>query len=131
LLSMTGAESAAIAVSIEVPQGPIVETLLERGFHTRAVIPKQLGRFRDRFTVAGAKDNWRDAHVLADSLRTNIACGAWHRGCTSYRIARVVVCDQGSAAGAQSGRQPGDRRLDEVKPVVDRVEVAARGVGLS
>src|ERR1700737_4235857 len=28
-------------------------------------------RFRDRFTVAGAKDDRRDAHVLADSLRTD------------------------------------------------------------
>src|SRR5205085_10022945 len=33
--------------------------------------PKQLDRFRDRFTVAGAKDDSRDAHVLADALRTD------------------------------------------------------------
>src|ERR1700720_3946143 len=33
--------------------------------------PKQLDRFRDRFTVAGAKDDRRDAHVLGDSLRTD------------------------------------------------------------
>ena len=71
LLSMTGAPAAAIAVAIEVPHGPIVETLLERGFQTHAVNPKQLDRFRDRFTVAGAKDDRRDAHVLADSLRTD------------------------------------------------------------
>jgi hypothetical protein len=32
---------------------------------------KQLDRFRDRFTVAGAKDDRRDAHVMADSLRTD------------------------------------------------------------
>jgi hypothetical protein len=55
LLSMTGAEPAAIAVAIEVPHGPIVETLLERGFPVYAINPKQLDRFRDRFTVAGAK----------------------------------------------------------------------------
>jgi hypothetical protein len=36
-----------------------------------AIKPKQLDRFRDRFTVAGAKDDSRDAHVLADSLRTD------------------------------------------------------------
>ena len=74
LLTMTGAEPAAIAVAIEVPHGPIVEMLLERGFRVYAVNPKQLDRFRDRFTVAGAKDDRRDAHVLSDSLRTDRHC---------------------------------------------------------
>jgi transposase len=74
LLAMTGAEPAAIAIAIEVPHGPIVETLLERGFRVYAVNPKQLDRFRDRFTVAGAKDDRRDAHVLGDSLRTDRHC---------------------------------------------------------
>jgi transposase len=44
---------------------------LERGFCVYGINPKQLDRFRDRFTVAGAKDDRRDAHVLADSLRTD------------------------------------------------------------
>ena len=74
LLAMTGAEPCAIAIAIEVPHGPIVETLLERGFQVYAVNPKQLDRFRDRFTVAGAKDDRRDAHVLSDSLRTDRHC---------------------------------------------------------
>jgi transposase len=74
LLAMTGAQAAAIAVAIEVPHGPIVETLLERGFQVYAINPKQLDRFRDRFTVAGAKDDRRDAQVLADSLRTDRHC---------------------------------------------------------
>jgi transposase len=74
LLTMTGAAPAAIAVAIEVPHGPIVEALLERGFHVYAINPKQLDRFRDRFTVAGAKDDRRDAHVLGDSLRTDRHC---------------------------------------------------------
>lgn len=60
-----------IAVAIEVPRGPVVETLLERGFHVYAINPKQLDRFRDRHTVAGAKDDRRDAWVLADALRTD------------------------------------------------------------
>lgn len=62
---------AQVAVAIEVPRGPVVETLLERGFHVFALNPKQLDRFRDRHTVAGAKDDRRDAFVLADSLRTD------------------------------------------------------------
>jgi Transposase len=51
--------------------GPLVEALLERGFRVYGINPKQLDRFRDRFTVAGAKDDRRDAHVLGDSLRTD------------------------------------------------------------
>jgi len=74
LLTMTRAAPTAIAVAIEVPHGPIVEVLLERGFQVYAINPKQLDRFRDRFTVAGAKDDRRDAHVLGDSLRTDRHC---------------------------------------------------------
>ncbi|MCT7377976.1 IS110 family transposase [Chelativorans sp. EGI FJ00035] len=61
LTERTGDEPAAIAVAIEVPHGPVVEALLEREFHVYAVNPKQLDRFRDRFSVAGAKDDRRDA----------------------------------------------------------------------
>lgn len=64
-------DPASIAVAIEVPHGAVVETLLDRGFAVFAINPKQLDRFRDRFTVAGAKDDRRDAMVLADSLRTD------------------------------------------------------------
>jgi transposase len=71
LLERTGAQPGEIAVAIEMPRGPVVETLLERGFVVYAINPKQLDRFRDRFTVAGAKDDSRDAHVLGDALRTD------------------------------------------------------------
>lgn len=60
-----------VAIAIEVPRGPVVETFLERGFCLFSLNPKQLDRFRDRHTVAGAKDDRRDALVLADSLRTD------------------------------------------------------------
>jgi Transposase len=66
----TAARAEAIAVAIAVPHDPVVEALLERGFWVHAINPKQLDRFRDRFTVAGAKDDRRDARVLANSLRT-------------------------------------------------------------
>jgi transposase len=68
LITRTGATPEVIGVAIE---GPVVEALLERGFCVYGINPKQLDRFRDRFTVAGAKDDRRDAHVLADSLRTD------------------------------------------------------------
>lgn len=64
-------DPATIAVSIETPRGAVVEMLMERGFAVFHLNPKQLDRFRDRHTVAGAKDDRRDAFVLADSLRTD------------------------------------------------------------
>jgi transposase len=73
LLAKTGAKPSEIAVAIETPRGPVVETLLERGFQLYSINPKQLDRFRDRFTVAGAKDDSRDANVLGASLRTDRA----------------------------------------------------------
>src|SRR6516165_7653628 len=72
LLKMSGGEPSEIHVAIETPHGPIVEALLERGFNVYSINPKQLDRFRDRFTVAGAKDDSLDAYVLADSLRTDM-----------------------------------------------------------
>jgi transposase len=72
LLKASGANPGEIHVAIETPHGPIVEALLERGFIVYSINPKQLDRFRDRFTVAGAKDDSRDADVLADSLRTDM-----------------------------------------------------------
>jgi len=71
LTALALSEPGRIAVAIEVPRGAIVDTLLERGMHVFALNPKQLDRFRDRHTVAGAKDDRRDAFVLADSLRTD------------------------------------------------------------
>jgi transposase len=70
IISIAGAASA-VAAAIEVPHGPVVDTLLDRGFVVHAINPKQLDRLRDRFSVAGAKDDLRDAHVLADGLRTD------------------------------------------------------------
>ena len=60
-----------VAVALEVPRGAVVDTLLARGFHVFALNPKQLDRFRDRYTVAGAKDDRRDAQVLASALATD------------------------------------------------------------
>jgi transposase len=67
----TSSAPGQVAVAIEVPRGAIVETLIEQGFAVFFLNPKQLDRFRDRFTPSGAKDDQRDARVLADSLRTD------------------------------------------------------------
>ena len=63
-----------IHVAIEVPHGPVVETLIERSLKVHAINPKQMDRFRDRFTLAGAKDDSRDAEVMASALRTDPRC---------------------------------------------------------
>lgn len=74
LSDLADGDVTAVHVAIEVPHGAVVETLLERSFTVYAINPKQLDRFRDRFTVAGAKDDRLDALVLADSLRTDRHC---------------------------------------------------------
>jgi len=60
-----------LAVAIEKPHGAVVDTLLARGLAVFAVNPKQVDRFRDRHSLSGAKDDRRDAFVLADALRTD------------------------------------------------------------
>ena len=74
ILSVTKSTPDKVLVAIEVPYGPVVESLIERGFRVHSINPKQLDRFRDRFSPAGAKDDSRDANVLGDSLRTDPQC---------------------------------------------------------
>jgi len=69
--TLTRAAAHEIAVGIETPHGVLVDTLLEQGFLVFAINPKQLDRFRDRFSASGAKDDRRDARVAADALRTD------------------------------------------------------------
>lgn len=71
LTTLSGGAPGRVAVAIEVTRGAVVEGLLARGFAVFGLNPKQLDRFRDRYTVAGAKDDRRDAFVLADTLRTD------------------------------------------------------------
>ncbi|MBE7157987.1 MAG: IS110 family transposase [Rhodospirillales bacterium] len=70
-LANTAGEARNMAVAIEVPHGPVVDLLLDRGFAVYAVNPKQLDRLRDRFSIAGSKDDRRDARVAASGLRTD------------------------------------------------------------
>jgi transposase len=75
LVATSGAaEPGQIHIAIEVPHGPVVETLIERGFAVHALNPKQMDRFRDRYSMAGAKDDSRDALVMASALRTDPHC---------------------------------------------------------
>lgn len=66
--AMVAGEPATMAAALEVPHGPIVEALLACGIAVFSINPKQVDRFRDRYTVNGAKDDRRDAYVIAMSL---------------------------------------------------------------
>jgi transposase len=84
LLEIAEHQPDRVHVAIEVPHGAVVDTLLEQQFQVHSINPKQLDRFRDRFCASGAKDDRRDALVLADSLRTDrkafrylVADSAW------------------------------------------------------
>jgi predicted NBD/HSP70 family sugar kinase len=68
VVSMAG-DPGTVAVAIEVPHGPVVDALLDRGFAVYAINPKQLDRLRDRISVAGAKDD----RVMPGSQRTDCA----------------------------------------------------------
>ena len=70
LLEIAG-NAERLAVGIETRWTAVVEGLLERSIRVKCINPKQLDRFRDRHTMAGAKDDRRDAFVLADSIRTD------------------------------------------------------------
>lgn len=71
LIEMAGGDASRLRVSIETPHGAVVESLMDRSIAVFSINPKQLDRFRDRHSVSGAKDDARDAFVLADSLRTD------------------------------------------------------------
>src|SRR5437588_11328843 len=73
-----GAEMSVVSSTVWIANRanacPVVETLSEYGFAVFSINPKQLDRFRDRYSPAGAKDDSRDAFVLADTLRTDHHC---------------------------------------------------------
>jgi hypothetical protein len=71
-LVSTASQAGAVVVATEVPHGPVVDTLLDRGFAMYAINPKQLDHLRNRFSLAGAKDDRRDARVVAAGLRINL-----------------------------------------------------------
>jgi len=67
IVGLAEGDARAAAVALETPRGPIVDACLARGCQVFAINPKQLDRFRDRFSVAGAKDDARDAEVLSSA----------------------------------------------------------------
>lgn len=72
LTALSNGSPSSVAIGIETPHGAVVETMVERGFAVFSLNPKQMDRFRDRHSVSGAKDDSRDAYVIADALATDI-----------------------------------------------------------
>jgi transposase len=64
-------EPEQIAIAIEVNHGAVVEALLARELRVYSTNPKVLDRLRDRFSPAGAKDDRRDAFVLASCVESD------------------------------------------------------------
>jgi len=73
LLARMAREGGPSEVLVAVESGAplLLDQLLEAGYTTYVVNPKQADRYRDRHTVAGAKDDRLDAIVLADAVRTD------------------------------------------------------------
>jgi hypothetical protein len=61
----------SVDVAVEDMRVALVDALLGYGFNVFTLSPKQLDRFRDRTSISGAKDDRRDAFVLASSLRSD------------------------------------------------------------
>ena len=74
LRTQAGPDLVVLAAAMEAPRGAFLEALVDAGAAVYSTNPKQSDRFRDRHTVAGAKDDRRDAFVLADALRTDLHC---------------------------------------------------------
>lgn len=77
LHELAGPSLARVAVGLESRHAGPVALCLEHGAAVFAINPKQLERFRERGSAAGAKDDRRDAYVAASALRTDR--GAFHR----------------------------------------------------
>jgi len=101
LIGLAGGQAAAVAVAIETPHGPIVDTLLDRGAHVFAINPKQLDRFRDRFSPSGAKDDRRDAQVLSSAVRTD-----------RVALRQLALGDPGTVQLREASRQDAELQED-------------------
>ena len=122
LLSFAAGKAEQVGVAIETPRGPVVESLMERGFAVHAINPKQLDRFRDRISPAGAKDDRRDARVLASALRTDpqLSAAAGADRPSDRRVAGVVAPERGDYAGTRSPGEPDARAALALLPAVAR-----------
>ncbi len=68
-----GVSKEKCMVGLETAHNTIIDYLWETGYKQVYVIPPNVvNRSRDRYGQGGAKDDKRDAHVIADLLRTDV-----------------------------------------------------------
>ena len=60
-----------VLIGTETDRGPWVAALVAAGYTVYAVNPMQVARYRERHGTSGAKSDARDAHALADMVRTD------------------------------------------------------------
>ncbi|WP_155053965.1 IS110 family RNA-guided transposase [Streptomyces blattellae] len=58
-----------VIVGIETDRGTWVQALLAAGYRVYAINPRQVARFKERYSTSGAKSDRGDAHALADMVR--------------------------------------------------------------
>lgn len=78
-----------VSIGIETDRGPWVTALVAAGYRVFAINPRQVARFRERHSNAGGKSDARDAHTLADMVRTD-----------GHQL-RAVAGDSAAAAGVK------------------------------
>jgi transposase len=81
---------AGVQVALETDRGLLVAALVAAGYRVFSVNPKSVDRYRDRYSVSGAKSDPGDALVLAHLLRTD---GVRHRSLAvdSQAVAVIAV----------------------------------------
>jgi len=78
-----------VVIGIETDRGPWVAALVAAGYRVFAINPRQVARFRERHSNAGGKSDARDAHTLADMVRTD-----------GHQL-RAIAGDSAEAAGVK------------------------------
>lgn len=87
-----GVLASECLVAIETAHNLLVDFLWDHGYRVCVIPPKVVDRCRNRFSQSDAKDDGRDARILADILRTDRALHpAWEPDSLLVRQIRAKV----------------------------------------
>lgn len=64
-------EQKEVLFGLETSRGLLVNSVLDKGYVVYALNPKSVDRYRDRYKVSKVKDDYFDAMVIANILRTD------------------------------------------------------------
>lgn len=106
-----------VAVAVEDCNNVVVDALLDLEFAIFSINPKQVDRFRDRMSAAGAKDDRRDALVLARALYTDMEFFQRRPPRTELE-ARMRILRRREATMAEEGR----RLSSQLSALVQRLD---------